>query len=286
MITTRVLTGFLASFLVLISLPAQGEEVIKFGIYTSDKPTDVVRQFRPVLNVLENCLVSQKGQNIKIKMKVASSYEQGVEDLVKGRVDFSRLGPASYILAKKANPGISIIAVEAKKGKKVFNGVICVRKDSSIQDVTDLKGKRFAFGNERSTIGRYLSQLYLSRHGIKANDLAGYDYLGRHDKVGTAVGLGSFDAGALKESTYKKLVARGEPLRAIAVFPNVTKPWVARQGLSDEIKNVIRICLVGMTDAKALKALKKVGFVVGQDSDYAVIREAIRDNHLFFESVK
>ena len=286
MITTRVLTGFLASFLVLISLPAQGEEVIKFGIYTSDKPTDVVRQFRPVLNVLENCLVSQKGQNIKIKMKVASSYEQGVEDLVKGRVDFSRLGPASYILAKKANPGISIIAVEAKKGKKVFNGVICVRKDSSIQDVTDLKGKRFAFGNERSTIGRYLSQLYLSRHGIKANDLAGYDYLGRHDKVGTAVGLGSFDAGALKESTYKKLVAKGEPLRAIAVFPNVTKPWVARQGLSDEIKNVIRICLVGMTDAKALKALKKDGFVVGQDSDYAVIREAIRDNHLFFEPVK
>ena len=37
-----------------------------------------------------------------------------------------------------------------------------------------------------------------------------------------------------------------------------------------------------MKDKKALKALKKDGFVPGSDEDYAIIREAINKNHQFF----
>ena len=47
--------------------------------------------------------------------------------------------------------------------------------------------KSFAFGNELSTIGRYLAQQYLMQHGIHEKDLSHYKYLGRHDRVGTAV---------------------------------------------------------------------------------------------------
>ena len=38
--------------------------------------------------------------------------------------------------------------------------------------------------------GRYLSQLYLVENDIRAKDLSRYEYLGRHDKVGIAVGRG------------------------------------------------------------------------------------------------
>ena len=40
--------------------------------------------------------------------------------------------------------------------------------------VEDLRGRTFAFGDRNSTIGRYLSQLHLMEHGIRAPDLAGY----------------------------------------------------------------------------------------------------------------
>lgn len=74
---------------------------------------------------------------------------------------------------------------------------------------SQLRGQTFAFGDERSTIGRYLSQLLLVQHGIRADELLSYEYLGRHDRVGTAVGAGQFDAGALKESTFRKLKKKG-----------------------------------------------------------------------------
>jgi phosphonate transport system substrate-binding protein len=254
---------------------------LSFGVYTSDAATEMVKQFAPILAALDERLGERLGVPVKTSLKVASTYEGGVEDLVEGRVDFARTGPASYVMAKELNPEIRILAMESKKGSKIFQGVICVHSDSEIQEVSELKGKRFAFGDERSTIGRFLAQELLAQNGIEATDLDGFDYLGRHDKVGMAVGRKKYAAGALKEGTFKKLVAAGEPIRVIASFPNVTKPWIARAGMTPELFLAIQETLLQFDDATALKALKKDGFLPGDDADYDSIREAIRASHSF-----
>lgn len=275
--------GAIVALIILTPSLAWGEVELNFGVYTSDKPSVMVLKFRPVLNALTKSLEEKLGQPVKIRLQVSSGYAKGVEDLANGRVDFSRFGPASYIRAKKLNPGVQILAIESKSGQKIFNGVICVRTDSTIQSISDLKGKRFAFGNRQSTIGRYLSQNYLYERGIRAKDLGAFDYLGRHDKVGAAVASGKYDAGALKESTFNKLVKKGAPLRSIASFPNVTKPWIARKGLPENIFVALRESLLSLDDPAALKALKKNGFLAGNDGDYTVIRKAINKNSLFFK---
>ncbi|MCK4794367.1 MAG: PhnD/SsuA/transferrin family substrate-binding protein [Desulfobacteraceae bacterium] len=257
--------------------------VLDFGVYTADKPTSVARQFRPILSAIESELSKTLAKSVIIRLQVSTSYEDGIQNLVNGKVDFARFGAASYIEAKEANPEISILAMESKKGGKQFSGIICVAKDSPIQAVSDIKGKRFAFGNERSTIGRYLSQLLLLQHNIKASDLSAYNYLDRHDKVGTAVAMGSYDAGALKESTFEKLVAKGEPLRPLVSFPNVTKPWLAKGTLPANIHQALRQALLELKDQKSLKSLKKDGFLPGSDADYDIIRQAILKNPGFFK---
>lgn len=274
-----ILATLLVGFAVVS--PAAADVTLSFGVYASDKPSAMVRQFRPVLNVLEDRMTKLVGEPVEIRLQVAKTYEQGIDDLVLGKVDFARFGPASYIEAKDADAGVTILAVESKDGTKVFNGVIAVAKDSSAQSIEDLRGKSFAFGDQRSTIGRYLSQLYLLRHGIHAADLKHFDYLGRHDKVGYAVGSGQFDAGALKESTFNKLVDKGVPIRVIGRFPNVTKPWIARSGLDENVRKALQTALFQIKDEEALKALTKDGFLEGDDRDYAFIREAILSNHLF-----
>ena len=263
--------------------PARADVDLKFGVYVSDKPTEMVRKFRPVLDALEAAMSGELGETVHIKMHVAGDYQAGIEDLVTGVVDFARFGPASYVLAKARNPELRILSVESEKGTKVFHGIICVAEASPIRAVEDLHGKSFAFGNRRSTIGRYLSQLFLLRHGVRAKDLAAYSYLGRHDKVGAAVARNRFDAGALKEGTFKKLIAKGVPIRAIASFSNVTKPWIARGGLAPKVFAALRAALLRMRDPAALKALKKDGFLEGSDDDYAVIRKAMASNARFFE---
>jgi phosphonate transport system substrate-binding protein len=255
---------------------------LTFGVYTADKPSAVVAQFRPLLDQLELAVGQQLNQAVEIKLDIAATYEKGIENVATGTVDFARLGPASYILAKQQNNELSIAAIESKKGEKVFYGVIAVHQQSEIDSIEDLKGKRFAFGNEKSTIGRYLSQQLLQEHGISASDLESYEYLGRHDAVGAAVGGGFYDAGALKESTFKKLVAKGTPIRVIAKFPNVTKPWVVAAKNDPQINAAIKNALLSIDHPEALKALGKQGFLEGSDADYTKIRESMDRNGDFF----
>lgn len=271
--------------IMIFALPSQlqADVTLSFGIYSSDKPTRMVRKFRPVLNYLERDMSVRMGEKVRIRLQVFPTYEGGIDAIVTGQVDFARLGPASYVFARQAEAGLTILALESKRGQKVFKGIICVQNKGNIHQISDLKGRSFAFGNSKSTIGRYLSQNHMMENGIYAKDLKSYAYLGRHDKVGMAVADGRFDAGALKEGTFRKLIAKGMDLRKLAEFDNVTKPWVARRGLDKEIWVVLQKSLFDLTDAETLKGLGKQGFLRGQDVDYEITRKAIFQNKQFFE---
>ncbi|MBL4604034.1 MAG: PhnD/SsuA/transferrin family substrate-binding protein [Emcibacteraceae bacterium] len=242
----------------------------------------MVTNFRPILNHLEQRLSEHFSQDVHIRLQVFSTYKKGVEAIASGEVDFTQLGPASYVFAKIAEPALQIIAMENQNGQKIFKGVICIRADSSITSIKDLKGKSFAFGNPRSTIGRYLSQNHMMSEGIYASDLKEYDYLGRHDTVGTAVNAGDYDAGALKEGTFKKLIAKGAKLKKLVEFNNVTKPWVARKGLDGNLIDAIREALLNLTTVEILQGISKQGFLLGDDNDYEETRRAISLNKYFY----
>lgn len=254
---------------------ARAEIELVFGTYAADKPSAIVREFRPFLAFLEKRMEETMAEEVTIRLSISKDYEGSIDDLAQGRVDFARFGPASYVHAMEKNPQIDILAMESEKGEKRFKGVIAVHKDSNIQRVEDLAGLSFAFGDELSTIGRYLSQAYLLDAGIHARDLHGYEYLGRHDLVGEAVGAGKFSAGALKESTFKDLVAKGVPIRALVSFDNVTKPWLARAGLDKRVFEAIQQIMLSSQNEELVKRVSKTGFLFGTDADYDFIRQSM-----------
>ena len=276
------LTMVVLATLVASAWPASAKIDLTFGTYSPDKPTATVAQLRPTLDEVAREMTEILGEEVVIRLQVVRSYEDGIAQIIAGEVDFTRLGAASYVEARRGNQDLEILAVENKRGAKQFNGVICVGNDSEITELGQLRGYSFAFGNERSTMGRYAAQLTLLRAGIRAHDLERYEYLGRHDKVGRAVGSGLFDAGALEETTFGRLVASGVPIRAIATYSNSTKAWVSRAGLTPGVKLAFRKVLLGLTAPKALRALRFDGFLEGEDSDYNITREAIAVNPQFF----
>ncbi len=271
-----------ACFLLIGFHEARAQLQLTFGVDASDKPSAMVQQIRPTLDLLEQAVGRTLGEKVTINMVVERDYQLGIERLIQGHSDFERLGPASYVEAKDKAPGITIIAAERYGGSHFFEGVICVGAKSGITRIKDLKGKSFAFGDEQSTIGRYLAQLYLARHGIRADDLKSFEYLGHHDSVAYAVASGQFNAGALEGTTFQKLVNQGMPIRQLASFRNVTKPWVARPGLDPRVVAALRKGLLGIHDKAALAALRFDGFLLATDDNYAIIRSAIEENPLFF----
>ena len=263
---------------VLLSLPLHAE-TITFGVYTSDKPSTMYRKFKPIITYLEDRL-AHHGINAEIEIKIYPSYSRALDTIVKGEVDFVRLGPASYVLAKERNEGVRLLAMEHKKNQKRFYGIFIAPQSSSITSLDKIRGKSFAFGDKNSTIGRYLSQAELVKAGIQAGDLARYEYLGRHDKVALAVASGNYDAGVVKENTFKKYAA-SKGLKQIGRFPNVTKPWVVRAGFDDNLFRILQQALLDLKEKKILKNLKQDGFLVAEDNDYEFVRNGMQASAKF-----
>lgn len=256
---------------------------LTFGVYASDKPSAMVEQIRPTINVVERNLAAILNDRVRIRLEVLRDYQTGREVLTSGQIDFARLGAASYVVAKEEAPQIELLAAELNGDAKSFGGVICVRMDSPIREVAQLKGTMFAFGAEQSTLGRYVAQLFLARNGVTAASLKGFKYLERHDRVAAAVAAGQFDAGALEETIFNKLADGALRIRAIASYRDATKAWVARVGLEPRLADALRRSLVAMHDQAALDALRFDGFAEATDADYDGTRAAIRENWRFFQ---
>lgn len=279
----KLMTSFVA--VLLISGTPQStlaDQELTFGTYSSDKPSSMVRQLGPIVRWISAHAGEILGEKLEIRIQVVRGYKSGVALITEGKVDFARLGPASYVMAKKTNPSLSIIGMEKKNGRKVFHGIIAVHKDSPFRTIKDLRGVTFGFGNKRSTLGRYFAQLHLTEAGIRADDLKSYKYLGRHDKVGRAVGSQLVDAGALEETTFHKLVRSGVPIRGIAKMRNATRPWVARAGLDKRVFKALRQTMLSLDDPQIAKKFRFQGFLLGSDADYEATRRAIQENYRFF----
>lgn len=247
---------------------------LTFGVYRTDKATTMYRQFLPIVEALQGELSVVLKRPVDIELKIYKTYDEGLESLVTGTADFVRFGPASYILAKRQNPAVELLAMEHKNGKKRFDGVIVVRKNDRARTLADLKGRSFAFGDENSTIGRYLAQAELVRAGVRAGDLSRSEFLARHDAVAKAVQLGDFDAGSLKVSTFESMNEDGR-LRVIHRFDNVTKPWVARAKLDPKVSEALTRVLLAFDDKESLQALGISGWLPAVDEDFAFVREGM-----------
>ena len=253
---------------------------VTFGTYAFRKPTEVWKQFQPVTVELSRLLSAELGESVTVDLAVVKTYEECLDQLVTGKIDVVRLGPSSYVLAKERNPRIQILAAENEDSRKV--GLIVVRDDSPIRTLADLAGKRFAFGDDQSTIGRFLSQAELVQAGVLGRDLAHWQYLERHDIVFKAVEIGDYDAGALHADTFNELSEKAATkLRVLHAFDNVPKPWIARAELDPRISAALRKSLLAMKDPAVLKSLKVPGFVPSADKDFDVVRKGMRDAERF-----
>ena len=265
-------------------VPSVSENIptLSFGVYTSDKPSEMYKKFKPMLRYIEDEIAARIEDSPQIKLVIYKTYELALEAFINGEVDFVRFGPASYVIAKNRNPEVRLLAIEENKGKRRFNGIILVREDRSFNSLNDLSGSSFAFGDENSTIGRYLSQAELVEAGLTVTDLESYDYLGRHDRVVAAVLHGKYDAGAAKESTFAKYREKG--LRALRSFDNVTKPWVARSNIAEDHFIALQDVLLNTSNPEILKTFSKSlsGFAPCEDSEYDFVREGMERSRMFF----
>ncbi|MFV0665821.1 phosphate/phosphite/phosphonate ABC transporter substrate-binding protein [Denitromonas sp.] len=199
--------------------PELQSDTIYFGILPRDNPRISYEKYQPLADYLS----IQTGK--KFELKLETSYKDVVNSLGQGRTAFALLGPLTYLEAFKRYGAMPIARSKTARGEVVFRSVIVTSQESSIQELSQLTGKKFAFSAPWSTSGNLLPRCMLAWSGIHLSSLAGYANFNYHDTVARKIISHEFDAGAIRSSTAEQYLQYG--LRIIATSePIPTGPVV------------------------------------------------------------
>lgn len=179
-----------------------------------------------------------QSQGISVKWTRFPGGPQLLEALNAGSLDYGHTGETPPIFAQAAGAPLVYIANELPSPK---SEAILVRKDSPIQKVADLKGKKVAL-NKGSNV-HYLLVRALEEAGLKYSDIQPV-YLPPSDARG-AFERGSVDAwviwdpflGAAQKSLGARVLRDGEGLVANREFYLAAKPFAEQH--SDRIKVIL-----------------------------------------------
>lgn len=213
-----------------------------------------------------------------IELIIPTNYNATVEALGNGSLDFAYLGGLTYLKAQKA---YGVVPLVQRASDRQFHSLFITQTTSSIGKLTDLKGKRFAFGDIASTSGHLMPDYALRNAGLNPDTDMSVRFTGNHPATAKAVESGTVDAGAIDESVFKAMIDSGQLDKTkVRVFyttpPFVDYVWVANKNVSAADQEAIAkafIALKSPGDAAVLAILRGTSFVKADDAEYATLRK-------------
>jgi len=257
---------------------------IRIGYMNCNSEVETQKRFRPLTAYLEQ----QLGRPCEAVPVDTQDFEPR---FVAGDFTFTHSNSLLYIILRK-NYDLQLIATEQRGqfGSRTAGSII-VRRDSPIQSLEDLKGKRMLFGPQLAPTG-YLAQydLLLQAGFDPERDL---DYYAiphgayKHEKVIYGVYFGDFDVAAAPSLDLELMTREGrvfaDDFRVLAqseIIPYCT--FGAAKDVDPELVKKFRKALLDLTpettvkiDGEVLKVLDSAwidGFETLLDEDYDPIR--------------
>ncbi|OUS30215.1 hypothetical protein A9Q99_07000 [Gammaproteobacteria bacterium 45_16_T64] len=253
-------------------------EIYRFGVTPWQKG-----QTEDDINHNYRLMVDYLGEKTGDKYIIVSArdYQQMIEFLADGKVDFASISPVPYVLAKQMNPGIQLLVTEMSWDKAHENltdsylGFFVTKKSrGDINSLTDLKYKRFGFVKKESSSGFKYPNALLKEKGMDYRTFFSRHYfLGSHPRVTDAIAAGSIDAGATWDFNLNQAIAKhGDIFKIVFTTPPIPNLCIAaHSSLPLEKVEKIRQALTSI-DTQLLEGLPASGYVVRPDSFYDVVR--------------
>lgn len=271
----RHCTAWLLPLAALMAPLAGAEESAPGGITLGSVAMDIPAVMFQRLKPLANYLTSQVGRPVQVKP--APDLSMAASEVASGNVDIAYLTPMAYVKAHRAG-NVRVIAKMVTKGHSNFRLMIVTRNDSPIRSLSQLAGKRFAFGDPAALLQRAV----VVNAGITMEQFGAYRFLGHYDNIVRGVLNGDFDAGILKDTSAYQWEKKG--LRILYSSPELPPYNIAvSRKLEPMLVKAIQDALLRLDPANPnhrsiIKAMDPSydGFVAANDADYEIIRTLVR----------
>ncbi len=250
---------------------AKPEYVI--GIHPLHNPKRLLEVYAPVVDALNAAI-----PEAHFRLEASRNYEAFEHKLFDGYFHFAMPNPYETVRALRHG-----YRVFGKMGDdENFRGLILVRKDSGIQAVTDLKGKKVAYPAATALAATMLPQHYLHTHGLDINRDIENVYVGSQESAIMNVVLGQTAAGATWPIPWKTFGAeKPELAQQLEVkwqtrsLPN--NGWVARQdmplALTQQVVRVLTTLHESEAGREILRRLPISRFETADDATYQPVRD-------------
>jgi phosphonate transport system substrate-binding protein len=233
---------------------------------------------------LQDYLVQQMGSDVRLM--TPESYNAAVDGLASGSIDFACLGALTYV---RARAKIGVVPLVQRTTDLQFHSVFITGADKPIHSLTDLKGKKFAFGDINSASAHLIPYIELKRAGINPSKDFEFRYSGGHPLTVKLVEAGIVDAGVTDETVYNSMISNGKvDGKKVRIFytskPFVDYVYVARKGVPETERERFVSALMGLKEGKdngVLKVLRASKFVKANDDEYATLRQIARELNMF-----
>lgn len=243
------------------------------GVMPSLPPTKLFTKYQP----LADYLTRKTGKEVVVS--TSPNFQEYIVRLQKGEYELILPNAYQYIMVSKEPGYIPLVKVKGIP----YKGLIVVRKDSGINSVSDLKGRRIAYADPTALYATMQVKVYLKEHGVDSeNDMkesyaASQDsvILGVHQKLFDAAGTWpeAFDAISGDTRNQLKVLAETETLPS--------RPIAVRADIPQEIAEKVKGALINMTsDPEGQKILASLGynFEDASDRDFDKVRDWARKN--------
>jgi len=184
------------------SMPS--ENIFYFGFDLRNGPLEDARNYLPFLSYLNQTT------GYDFRLRFIPKNTSIIDQLGTGQISIAALGAVSFIKAREKYGAVSLARGLNTIWKTQYRSIIVVAKNSPIKKISDLKGKRFAFGSLTSTQGHLIPRIMMQKQGLSLKDLGSYTYTGSHKKCALAVIQGNFDACGMQDTLAVSLIKSGE----------------------------------------------------------------------------
>jgi phosphonate transport system substrate-binding protein len=250
------------------------QEKIVIGRVPSGNVLDISERMEPLVALMKREL------GVEVQVKFATDYAEFTRRMEAGEYDFAFCAPFQYITAHD-KAGYEAVLRPVRHGADTYVGLIITAKPE-IASLSDLKGRRIAFVDPRSTSGYLFPLGLLAAQGLGSRDFESA-FLKGHDNVVLNVLNRTYDAGACFDGAQTfhgkdragelTILARTEAIynEPIAVSPQF------RAKKPELVERVISFLSGLDSRPEGLEAIARYGdsvsrFVAATDTDYNSVR--------------
>lgn len=252
------------------------KKIYTFGVHPLHNPQHLFEVYKPLVDYINKHLTDSE-----LRLESSRDYPAYDRKLFSGHFDFALPNPYQTVTATKH--GYKIFG---KMGDdENFRGIILLRKDSTIKNVADLRGKIVSYPAPTALAATMMPQWFLHINGLDINKDITNNYVGSQESSIINVYLGKSDAAATwpppwiafikqKPEIAKEVMIKWEtsslPNNGLVVRDDVP------EALVDKVAKIIFSLHTHEQGKKILKAMELSKFEAADNATYAPVREFIQ----------